>query len=126
MTFQPATLLAEITEETERLLDTAAAFTDDEVRQPSLLPGWTRGHVLTHVARNADGGTRLLTWARTGIPTPEYASPAARADEIEAGHGRPAGELLHDVRAQRRPVRDRVPADARGRLGPDAAMDVRE
>jgi maleylpyruvate isomerase len=35
---------------------------------PSALPGWSRAHVLTHVARNADAMINLLTWARTGRP----------------------------------------------------------
>ena len=55
---------------TERLLATADALTGDQVREPSLLPGWTRGHVLTHVARNADGLRNLLIWARTGTEIP--------------------------------------------------------
>ncbi len=44
----------ELAEATERLLATAARLTDEDLRAPSLLPGWTRGHVLAHVARNAD------------------------------------------------------------------------
>ncbi|MEU8117833.1 maleylpyruvate isomerase family mycothiol-dependent enzyme [Spirillospora sp. NPDC049024] len=90
--------LAEITAATHALLATAERLDDREVREPSLLPGWTRGHVLTHVARNADGGTRLLTWARTGVETREYPSPEARAAEIEEGAHRPARVLLEDVR----------------------------
>ena len=31
---------------------------DAKVRSPSLLPGWSIGHVLTHVARNADSHRR--------------------------------------------------------------------
>jgi maleylpyruvate isomerase len=87
------TPLAEITTATRALLATAAKLDDDDVRAPSLLPGWTRGHVLTHVARNADGGTRLLTWARTGAESYEYPSLEARAAEIEDGAGRPATDL---------------------------------
>ena len=98
MRFEPSILIGKIAAATEQLLTTAAAFDDADVRQPSLLPGWSRGHVLTHIARNADGGTRLLTWARTGIENPEYPSMAARAEEIEAGHRRAAGDLLVDVR----------------------------
>ena len=41
--------------------------------------------MLTHLARNADGGTRLLEWARTGVPSYEYESVAARAAAIEQG-----------------------------------------
>jgi maleylpyruvate isomerase len=96
--FDPASLLERIEAETRRLLDTVAALDDAGVRAPSLLPGWSRGHVLTHLARNADGGRRLLSWARTGIETAEYASMAARAREIEAGAGRRATDLLADVR----------------------------
>ena len=91
-------MLHKIAAATEELLETAAAFTDADVRRPSLLPGWSRGHVLTHLARNADGGTRMLTWARTGVPAYEYASLEARAQEIEAGHHRGAKTLLADVR----------------------------
>lgn len=68
------------------------------VTEPSALPGWTRGHLLTHLARNADALVNLLTWARTGIPTPMYASPDQRATDIEAGAGRPLTEQRADVR----------------------------
>lgn len=88
----------ELAEATERLLSTAARLTDEDLRAPSLLPGWTRGHVLTHVARNADGCVNLLTWARTGVRTPQYASLRAREAGIAAGAGRPAAEQLADLR----------------------------
>ncbi|GII51637.1 hypothetical protein Pth03_00260 [Planotetraspora thailandica] len=90
-------LQAELAASTSRLVATAARLTADDVRAPSRLPGWTRGHVLTHVARNADGLVNLLTWARTGVVTPQYPTPESRAAEIEAGAVRPAGELLADV-----------------------------
>jgi maleylpyruvate isomerase len=82
---------------TDRLMDTIKDMDDDDVRQPSLLPGWSRGHVLTHVARNADGFGNLVEWARTGIETPAYASREARDADIEAGAGRSASELESDV-----------------------------
>lgn len=94
----PVEPLATIQAATGDLLATAARLTDADVRAPSLMPGWTRGHVLTHLARNADGGTRLLTWARTGAESWEYPSMEARAAEIEDGAGRPAGLLADDVR----------------------------
>src|SRR6516164_11535621 len=90
--------MTRIGEATDRLLASAAALTDATAREPSALPGWTRGHVLTHVARNADGLGNLLRWARTGTKTPMYASREARAASIEAGAGRPAAELTADVR----------------------------
>ncbi|MBY8882268.1 maleylpyruvate isomerase family mycothiol-dependent enzyme [Actinacidiphila acidipaludis] len=96
--FDPAAVLDRIGAATEDVLRTADRLTDADMRAPSPLPGWSRGHVLTHLARNADGGRRLLTWARTGVETPEYPSLAARAEEIEAGAGRTAAELAADVR----------------------------
>jgi maleylpyruvate isomerase len=66
---------------------------------PSGLPGWTRAYVVAHVARNADALVNLLTWARTGVPTPMYASLDARAAQIEADSRRPDGELLDDLAA---------------------------
>ena len=68
------------------------------VAEPSALPGWTRGHLLTHLARNADALVNLLTWARTGIRTPMYASPEQRTTDIEAGAARPLAEQAADLR----------------------------
>lgn len=96
--FDPAATLAQIDAATEHVLRTAARLTDADVRAPSLLPKWSRGHVLTHLARNADGGRNLLIWARTGVVTPEYPSMAARAERIESGAARSAVELQADVR----------------------------
>jgi maleylpyruvate isomerase len=85
---------------TDELLRGIDGLTDADVRAPSILPGWTRGHVLTHLARNAEGSTRLLIWARTGVPSYEYESHQARAAEIDRGAGRPAQVLVADVRDQ--------------------------
>jgi maleylpyruvate isomerase len=69
------------------------------VAGPSRLPGWTRGHVLSHLARNADALVNLLTWARTGTETRMYTSPSERADGIEAGAYRALPEQLADLNA---------------------------
>ena len=61
---------------------------------PSALPGWTRKHLLAHVAANADALRNLATWARTGVETPMYASAGQRNADIEAGAVRPAADLL--------------------------------
>lgn len=98
MTTDPLALMNEVSRATERMLATAATFDDAAVAAPSALPGWTRGHVLTHVARNADGLGNLLHWARTGIVTPQYASPEEREAGIEAGFARPAAEQIADLR----------------------------
>ena len=48
-------------------------------------PDWTVGHVVTHLARNADGLRRVLVGATAGRQVQPYDSPQARADDIEAG-----------------------------------------
>ncbi|MET8122148.1 maleylpyruvate isomerase family mycothiol-dependent enzyme [Micromonospora sp. NPDC005291] len=98
MTTDPLLLMGEVDAATSRLLRTAASFDAADLATASLLPGWTRGHVLAHLARNADGFVNLLTAARTGEPLPMYASPTARTADIEAGAGRPPDEQLDDLR----------------------------
>jgi maleylpyruvate isomerase len=90
--------MTDVDQATERLIRTAEGLGDGAVTEPSALPGWTIGHLLTHVARNADAYTNLLTWARTGVETPAYASPAARTDGIDAGADRPMAEQIADLR----------------------------
>ncbi|MBT8226610.1 MAG: maleylpyruvate isomerase family mycothiol-dependent enzyme [Dactylosporangium sp.] len=68
-----------------------------DVPRPSLLPGWTRGHVLAHLARNADGYRRLLEGARTGTPVQRYPSEASRQADIDAGASRTVDEHLADI-----------------------------
>jgi maleylpyruvate isomerase len=70
---------------------------DDAFAAPSALPDWSRAHVLTHIARNADAMINLLTWAATGITTPAYASTEARNADIEAGSKRSPAEIRDDV-----------------------------
>jgi len=86
--------------ETERLVASAERLGDAEVRAPSLCPGWTRGHVLTHLARNAEALSRVCAAVLTGEPDTMYDSVEARDADIEAGAGRSAAELASDVRTQ--------------------------
>jgi maleylpyruvate isomerase len=92
-----------------------AALDDAAVAGPSRLPGWTRGHVLTHLARNADALHNLLTWARTGTPTPMYPSVEARNAGIEAGASRPVAEQRADLESTAR----RLMETARGMSPPE-------
>jgi maleylpyruvate isomerase len=98
VTIDPLVLMTDVEAATEALIRTAEGLDDTAVSSPSRLPGWTVGHVLTHVARNADAYTNLLTWARTGVETPAYPTPTARAEGIEAGAGRPLAEQIEDLR----------------------------
>lgn len=97
--FDAAADLEQITEATAHLLDTVADLTDEDLRRPSRCDGWTRGHVLAHIARNADGMANMLNTAATGEVTPMYESDAKRNADIEAGSSRPVAEQLADLRA---------------------------
>jgi maleylpyruvate isomerase len=77
----------------------ASRWADADMRAPSALPGWTRGHVLTHLGRNADGIAATLAGALRGEIVARYPDGSAgRAADIEAGSGRNAVELTADVR----------------------------
>ncbi|MFE0387199.1 maleylpyruvate isomerase family mycothiol-dependent enzyme [Streptomyces bungoensis] len=84
--------LACVREATERLLTAAAALDNASLAQPSRLPGWTRGHVLAHLARNADALVNVLEGR------PMYESAAARDADIERDAPRPVDVQLTDVR----------------------------
>jgi len=84
---------------TTRYLEGLTVLKDEDCRQPSLLPGWTRGHVITHLSRNADALTNLLHWGQTGVETPMYSSPEQRDHDIDEGADRSAEELRADAAA---------------------------
>ena len=74
-------------------------WSDADMRAPSLLPGWSRGHVLSHIARNADGISATISGALRGEVVARYpGGPSARNAAIDAGAGRPVAELVADVR----------------------------
>jgi uncharacterized protein (TIGR03083 family) len=70
---------------TEYFLDLMARIDQPQLADPSLLSGWTRGHVIAHIGYNARALHRLLTWARTGEELPMYDSSEQRSEEIESG-----------------------------------------
>jgi maleylpyruvate isomerase len=82
---------------TEYLLRAVGALPDDALADPSRLAGWSRAHLVGHVARNAEALTRLATWARTGIETPMYASSDQRAAEIESSAQAPVEKLRSEL-----------------------------
>lgn len=77
---------------TDRLLTAVAELGDSAVTEPSLLPGWTRGHVLAHLARNADALVNVLEGR------PMYASAEVRDADIDAGAPRSIAEQYEDMR----------------------------
>ncbi|GAB3149511.1 maleylpyruvate isomerase family mycothiol-dependent enzyme [Microbispora hainanensis] len=78
---------------TDLFLGAVAGWGEEDYLAPSGLPGWTRKHLVAHVAANADALGNLVRWAATGEKTPMYASPQQRNADIEAGARRPAAEL---------------------------------
>lgn len=84
--------LASVRDATERLLTAAAKLNSDSVAEPSRLPGWTRGHVLAHLARNADALVNVFAGRHM------YVSAEARDADIERNAPRPLDVQLADVR----------------------------
>jgi maleylpyruvate isomerase len=84
---------AAVRDATDRLLLAVSSLDESAVAELSRLPGWSRGHVLAHVARNADALVNVLEGR------PMYVSAAARDADIEAGAARPLAEQLEDLRA---------------------------
>lgn len=91
--------LVEMVVATTRYLGALSDLTDEDMRAPSLLPGWTRGHVVTHLARNADAFCNLLHWAESGQEHYMYDSREQRDADIEAGANRSAHDLRVDASA---------------------------
>jgi maleylpyruvate isomerase len=80
-------------EGTRLVLTTVDTLADKEFDAPTLLPGWTRRHVVAHLHYNAEALRRLVLWARTGVESRMYASTEQRNAEIEAGSKLPPAQL---------------------------------
>ena len=74
---------------TNRLLSLVDGTAD--LTAPSLLPRWTRAHVVAHLAGNARSHLRMLRGTLDGVVTDQYDGGAeARAEAIEELATRPA------------------------------------
>lgn len=69
---------------TDRLLATVDGLLDADWSGPSLCAGWSRAHVVAHLALNAEGLARVLRGIAAGEPATMYDSDAARDDDIDA------------------------------------------
>lgn len=76
----------------ERLLTWLCSFDEVDVTQPSLLPNWTVGHVLTHIARNADG-CRNMSYGAPMYP----GGLAQRNGDIDGQASRPFALQVADI-----------------------------
>ncbi len=95
---------------TSRLEATTAQLGASDLSAASALPGWSRAHVLAHIAGNANGLRSLLLAARSGEALRMYANPNARVADIEAGAARPHDVILADVVESARRFRAEVRA----------------
>ncbi|MFS0692126.1 maleylpyruvate isomerase family mycothiol-dependent enzyme [Streptomyces nitrosporeus] len=84
--------LEAVREATDRLLEAAGGLDGSALEAPSRLPGWSRGHVLAHVSRNADALVNVLRGR------PMYANSETRDAEIERDATRSPAAQLADLR----------------------------
>src|SRR6476619_2232248 len=89
----PTTRLAEVNRATSRYLQTLDGLTSEQLADASLLPGWTRAHVVAHLARHALGTTRALHGLASGQRLPVYDSQERRNADIDDTAALDDGEL---------------------------------
>lgn len=70
---------------TTLLTEALATLDEQSMSEPSPLPGWSRKHLVAHVAANAEALGNLVHWARSGEKMPMYSSMEQRNADIEAG-----------------------------------------
>ncbi|MDF3288037.1 maleylpyruvate isomerase N-terminal domain-containing protein [Streptomyces silvisoli] len=99
----------------ERFTAAVETLSDAQVREPSTLPGWNRGQVITHVARSIDAYLWLLAFARTGVEPGQRTDAAALSRAVQAGAERPARDLAADVRGRLSRLADEAAAMPAGR-----------
>ena len=79
----PAPDLADLLADADQsLVRTVDGLRDEAYAEPSLLPDWTRAHVVAHLTLNAEGLAGVLHGAHLGQPRTMYASPEARNSDI--------------------------------------------
>jgi len=91
--------LEETIDATTRYLAAVDELDDEAMRAPSLLSGWTRGHVVTHLARHADAFSHALHGVLNDENAWMYSSQDDRNAAIENGAGRSAADLWEDSAA---------------------------
>ena len=62
----PEVLLAGLHKASDVVASDVAKLSDEDVKAPSALPGWTRGHVLAHLTGISNAMARQLEYAARG------------------------------------------------------------
>ena len=89
---EPAALLAELHKAAEVVTSVAAKLTDADLKAPSALPGWTRGHVLAHLTGISHAMARQLEYGGRGETVELYdggQEGRTKAVDMAAGHDAP-------------------------------------
>lgn len=86
-----------ISDATSSLLGDTIVLSDEQWREPSRLPGWSRAHVATHIAQNADAFARLVQSSADRVPSTMYPSDEQRRATLERGADRAGLELQIDL-----------------------------
>ncbi|MEU9231888.1 maleylpyruvate isomerase family mycothiol-dependent enzyme [Streptomyces subrutilus] len=84
--------LRSVREATDRLLTAVAKLDNASLAEESHLPGWSRGHILAHLARNADALVNVFEGR------PMYESAETRDADIARDAGHSLEEHLTDLR----------------------------
>lgn len=92
-----STIRTSLTAATASFLGETLGFEPEQWQEPSLLPGWTRAHVATHVARNADAMRRIIEGTLAGRPVDLYESEARRYSDIQRGAEREPLQIQIDL-----------------------------
>ncbi|PRB70206.1 maleylpyruvate isomerase family mycothiol-dependent enzyme [Arthrobacter sp. MYb213] len=86
--------LSRLNRETSMMMATIDTLSAEELAADSLCEGWSRAHVIAHLASNGRTLVKLIDWAISGEPQQLYASTEARNAEIAELAALPGEELL--------------------------------
>ncbi|WP_258805515.1 maleylpyruvate isomerase family mycothiol-dependent enzyme [Pseudarthrobacter sp. NS4] len=97
---EPDELLARLHKAADDVAADAARFSDEDLRAPSALPGWTRGHVLAHLTGISNAMARQLEYAARGETIELYdGGMDGRNKAIDMAAGHDAATHLADLTA---------------------------
>lgn len=87
----------ELAHATSVLLGATMSLNEEQWREPSLLPGWSRAHVGAHLALNAAALRRVVEGVLNNDPVAMYGSAALRDHDIEQSSTKTGLELQVDL-----------------------------
>lgn len=95
MAADPEWLIGQVAESQDGLDAAVAGLEEPVLREPSYLPGWSRGHVLAHLVGNATAMAEMFEGYAAGREVRQYGgSEQRRAAEIEAWQALAGAELI--------------------------------